>query len=62
MKKFKMICRACGSENVLRDAFASWDYDNQRWALHNAFDHAICEDCEGPTSIDEIETEENHNA
>lgn len=56
--KLKMTCRECGSENVLRDAWAEWDYESQEWVLQNVFDAAFCEDCEGECSIDETEVKE----
>jgi hypothetical protein len=46
----KIVCAQCYGDRVLRDAWASWDEDTQRWELHNVFDHAICEDCDGETT------------
>lgn len=53
MTKMKMVCSTCGSENVLRDAFAEWDVEAQDWVLQNVFDDAVCDDCGGETSINE---------
>jgi len=52
-EKVRMICRYCGSENVMRDAWAIWNVTLQEWELDNVFDAAFCEDCGNPTSIDE---------
>ena len=49
--KLKKCCNACGSENVVRDAWAEWDTETQRWALATTFDAAFCEDCDGETRI-----------
>ena len=53
MKKF--ICSHCKGNNVLRDAFAAWDESAQDWVLENVYDYAYCPDCEGETTIKEIE-------
>ena len=52
-KKLKMVCSTCGSDQVLRDAWAEWDVASQDWVLQNVFDAAYCEKCEGETSINE---------
>ncbi len=53
--KLIMVCRECGSEDVVRDAWAQWDPDKQDWVLENVFDAAFCNNCEGECSIDEKE-------
>jgi hypothetical protein len=50
----KIVCARCKSERVLRDAWAGWDEDAQRWDLHNVFDHAFCENCDGDTRLLEL--------
>jgi hypothetical protein len=53
--RIKMVCATCGSDDVLRDAWAEWDVEQQQWVLQNVFDHAVCEGaCEGETRIKEI--------
>lgn len=55
--KLRMVCSNCGSERVLRDAYAEWDVRRQKWVLQNVFDFAICEsdECDGnETRIDEV--------
>ena len=42
MKKRKMVCSECGSEKVMRDSWAVWDFAKQEWALYNVFDDAWC--------------------
>ena len=56
-KKIKIVCSTCGGENVMRDAWAEWDVERQEWVLQNVFDAAHCEDCDGETSLDEVEVE-----
>lgn len=51
------VCRCCGSDQVLRDAWASWNADSQQWELDNIFDHAYCTNCDGETSITEKQFE-----
>lgn len=56
--KTKMVCSKCGSEKVMRDSWASWDYGKQEWALYNVFDDAWCDTCEEECSIEEVEVDE----
>lgn len=42
----KAQCSNCESEEVVRDAWASWNSDTGEWELHNIFDDAFCETCE----------------
>lgn len=53
MPKIKIICSKCGGENVLRDAYASWDVDAQEWALSSVYDTFRCDDC-GHDACDEV--------
>lgn len=41
-KKTKPVCSECGSDNVLVDAFASWNPDTQRYELDNIYDQWQC--------------------
>ena len=47
----KMICAACGSEDVRRDADAVWNKKTQEWELCAVYDNATCEECGGETRI-----------
>jgi len=57
MNRIKMVCNNCGSENVLKDAYAAWNVDSQQWELSNTFDNNICDDCGATDSVDEMEVE-----
>jgi hypothetical protein len=57
--KIKVICSHCKSDNVLRDAWAEWDIDKQEWVLHATYDETFCEDCEGSTSVEEVEIQKD---
>lgn len=48
----KPVCNRCGSDAVLRDAYAEWDVEKQDWVLQNVFDDAFCEDCEGECKLE----------
>ena len=48
-----MQCRHCESEDVYRDAYASWDIATQEWVLANVYDDAYCNKCECDTKLDE---------
>lgn len=52
MKKEKIICAQCGSEEIAKDAFATWNFQNQEWELHSTYDTTKClnEDCEADDS------------
>jgi hypothetical protein len=59
----KMVCSACGSDRVLKDAYAEWDTDEQGWRLLSLFDANVCEDCGGETKLREepmIKSEEGN--
>jgi hypothetical protein len=59
MKKYIVVCKHCGSENVARDAWSAWDAEAQQWILHSTYDHATCFECEGETSLEYKEAEED---
>jgi hypothetical protein len=56
-KKLKYICASCGSENVVWDAWANWDFEKQQTVLENSFDQAFCCDCDGDCKTIEVEVE-----
>ena len=47
-------CSHCRSENVVRDAWATWSFERQEWVLGQAFDHAYCEACETDCTIETV--------
>ena len=51
------FCRTCGSDNVVRDAWASWNADTQQWELEDVFDYAFCKACEETARIEWKATE-----
>ena len=44
-------CRRCRSKDVLRDAWAAWNEETQRWERSAVFDDAYCVDCDGETRL-----------
>lgn len=45
-------CPVCGSDQIMCDAYAHWDYINQSWELHSTYDgNYFCSDCEADISI-----------
>lgn len=50
--KVKMVCGNCGSQNVMRDAWAVWDVANQEWVLGAVFDYTYCDDCDGGATLE----------
>lgn len=49
--KVKKVCKQCGSENVVKDAWASWDIKKQEYVLEDIFDNEFCKDCDRETII-----------
>lgn len=39
-------CPECGSPDVLRDAYAAWDPEENDWILYASFDYFICNNCD----------------
>lgn len=39
------VCPHCGSDDVVVDAFASWDPIQEDWVLHSVYDYAECLTC-----------------
>jgi hypothetical protein len=42
-------CGHCGSTEILRDAYATWNAEKQRMELESTFDMAFCRGCDGET-------------
>jgi hypothetical protein len=36
------FCGSCGSDKVVRDAWAAWNADAQEWELQEVFDYQGC--------------------
>lgn len=54
-KKIKIVCAECKSDNVRRDAMASWNVDTQDWELTAVLDQGTCEDCGEERNLEEVE-------
>jgi hypothetical protein len=54
-KRYAMVCKQCGSDDISGDAWADWDTGEQEWVLRCAFDAAFCHTCDCETSIIEVE-------
>lgn len=52
-----VYCKYCGSRNVCRDATARWNIEAQKWELSDVQDHSDCENCNGETSLVDIEVD-----
>ena len=49
------ICKACGSDDVVKDAWASWNPETGLWELMDVFDYDFCRACEQSAELDWIE-------
>lgn len=45
----RIVCRTCGSDDILSDAWARWNVETQQWELSSALDNEECCCCEGET-------------
>jgi len=45
------VCGVCGSEDVVRDGWGVWDFENQCWELGDLFDYSFCRKCDGQCFI-----------
>jgi len=43
--KIDIVCSQCGSDSVVKDAFARWDVEEQDWYLSSVYDFTVCDDC-----------------
>ena len=55
MPKITIVCSHCGSDDVMRDAYAVWSVEDQEWVTHSTYDNAYCYNCSGDTSLIEKE-------
>lgn len=53
-----IICKRCGSDEVVRDAWARWDFAKQEWIVDDLFGDYYCRSCEGECEISEDGPEE----
>lgn len=44
-------CKTCGSERVVRDAWACWNTASGLWELETVFDQEFCHKCENETGF-----------
>lgn len=58
MSRLKMVCGHCGSENVGRDAYVSWNEKTQEWELGGIYDSGFCNDCGRDDPIEEEEIDD----
>lgn len=54
MPKRMLVCGTCGSDHIVRDAWAFWSFERQEWELGQGFDHAYCEACETDCTIETV--------
>jgi hypothetical protein len=50
------ICKACGSDDVVKDAWVFWNPETGLWELVEVFDYSFCRACEQSTELAWIET------
>jgi len=55
------VCKNCGSERVVTDAWACWNREAGLWELEKHFDQAYCHACEAETKLRWIRPDEPPN-
>ena len=58
MTKIKYVCPECGSDEVVWDAWAEWDEQEQAMVLKTSFDHSVCDACGETIHPDEVEIDQ----
>lgn len=53
-----VICDYCGSDNVTASANVYWDFKKQRWEIGDSGYDSYCNDCEGDSSLSDIDLKE----
>jgi len=48
----RMVCEACGSEQITRFAWAEWDLEAQEWQIGAIFEFAFCHNCRGSARVE----------
>ena len=43
--RIRLTCLHCGSDEIVRDAVATWDTINQGWEMAGTLDGMSCNDC-----------------
>lgn len=54
-RKIEVVCETCGSAEVLLDAWAEWDVEQQDWTLHDTLTQGFCCACDGECHLIERE-------
>lgn len=63
MSRVKYVCAKCGSDDILFDAYATWNVRTQQMEVANTYDKGhFCNNCEGECSVDEVAIEEPESA
>lgn len=45
-KSLTPVCDVCGSDDLVKDAAATWDNEAQAWVLLSTYDSTTCQSCE----------------
>jgi hypothetical protein len=53
-KKYRKVCKWCGSENVTHDALARWNEAAQEWEISSVLDNSDCDRCGGECEIEDV--------
>lgn len=54
-KRVAFVCEYCGGSDVVSDARAAWDVENQQWTLVGHYDASECLACQRDTDLIAVE-------
>ena len=55
---YKVVCRYCGTEDVVGDAYAVFSVAKQEWELDCVLDDGYCKECEDTGHLDLVPVNE----
>lgn len=54
-QRYQTVCAACGSSDVLADAYAAWNTRSQAWELSSTHDKgSYCAECDGESRVEPV--------
>lgn len=55
MTTLKPICHVCKSDNLIANATATWNFEEQEWVVQDIMSDAFCTDCADTMKIEWVE-------
>ena len=55
MKKYRKVCRECGSNDIHFEGCIEWDIKGQQYYISDIFDYVYCNHCDDDTDVRDVE-------